>query len=192
MAYQTKTELSSEKTYSLGGVDKSTGKKNPTSVEGYYIGSRVTKDTGYGPGLLHFFQTPTGNHGVWGKTRLNNLLSPDLVGQMVLATFTGMSPPRKGKNPSYLYKVQHDPSNFIEVANDATEPQAITEDGDDGHQGDEPQGETDPADEPEQMDVAPPPRPVAPRAPAQAPSPDRQAKVQALLNRAKSPQNKSA
>lgn len=110
MAYQTKFDGSCDKAVTLGAEN------NPTSLEGYFLGSKETPDKGYGPGKLHIFQTKEGTVGVWGKTRLNNLLTRELVGQMCLVNFTGMiQPSKKGKRPSYGYKVQHDPDNTVVV-----------------------------------------------------------------------------
>ncbi len=110
MAYQTKFDGSCDKAVTLGAEN------NPTSLEGYFLGSKETPDKGYGPGKLHIFQTKEGTTGVWGKTRLNNLLTKELVGQMCLVNFTGMiQPSKKGKRPSYGYKVQHDPDNTVVV-----------------------------------------------------------------------------
>jgi hypothetical protein len=112
MAYRTKFDGQTDKTVTLGLEG------NPASIEGYFLGSKdVASD--YGPGKLHIFQTPEGTVGVWGKTRLNSALTKDLVGQMVLVEFTGMvAPKKKGRRPSYGFKVQHDPDNTIEVTMD--------------------------------------------------------------------------
>ncbi len=157
MAYQTKFDGQTDKAVTLGKPG------DPTTVEGYFLGTKITPDTGYGPGKLHIFQTSEGSIGVWGKTRLNTLLTPELVGQMTLVTFTGMvAPAKKGKRPSYGFKVQHDPSNKIDVAplvssNDATEP------------------ESDDVDESFTEEYS------APAVVAKAPSEDRIAKARALL-----------
>lgn len=184
MAYKTKVELTANTTITLGGVNEATGKANPTSIEGFYLGSRVTPDKGYGPGLLHFFQTPTGNVGVWGKTRLNNLLTSDVKGQMCLVTFMGMGTKVKGKRPPYTYKLQHDEDNVIdvtgldlsevqeEVAGDESDQDAIYDD-------DRPVDTEPPTDEVQA------PRAIAPPRPAAAPDAARQAKVQALLNKSR-------
>lgn len=117
MAYQTKTTLNADATYVLGGADEKTGKLNPTSVEGYFLGNRTTPDKGYGPGVLHIFQTSEGNIGIWGKTNSKSLLTNDHVGQMCLLTFTGMSvPKKKGRQPAYQYKLQFDKDNTIDVS----------------------------------------------------------------------------
>lgn len=173
MAFQTKNDLNAEKTISF----KTPGE----SVEGYYLGSKTTKDTGYGPGTLHVFQTSKGNVACWGKTRLNSLLTAELVGQMVRATFTGMGNKVKGKNPAYLFKVEHDPAETLtgEALESATA--AVSQSNEDYADDDISESDIDADDV---QDIAPPPaRAAAPRAPAQAPDPARAAKVQELLNR---------
>lgn len=177
MAYQTKLELSADRTITLGGTGEN-GKPNPTSIEGYYLGSRATPDKGYGPGTLHFFQTAEGNVGVWGKSRLNNLLTADLRGQMVLATFTGMSKAQKGRRPAYTYKVQHDPAETIDVSGiDLNQVQEDVAGDAEPDYGDD----VDTNDDTTAVDEVTPPRAQAPARPAQAPDAARQAKVQALL-----------
>ena len=116
MGYKTKFDGNTDKTIQVGGKNSS-GEPNPTSLEGYFLGTKAT-ESDYGPGKLHIFQTKEGTVGVWGKTRLDNLLTSDLLGQMVLVSFTGMiAPTKKGRKPSYGYKVQHDEENTIEVGN---------------------------------------------------------------------------
>lgn len=116
MAYKTKFDGTTDKTIQLGGTS-ATGERNPTSLEGYFLGSKDTQSD-YGPGKLHIFQTKEGTVGVWGKTRLNTLLTEELKGQMCLVSFTGMvAPSKKGRKPSYGYKVQHDEDNRTDVSN---------------------------------------------------------------------------
>lgn len=116
MAFQQVQVLDADNVIALGGVNKKTGKKNPTQVEGYYLGareveSRKSKD---GKAKIHFFQTSKGNIGVWGKTDLDRKLSSVGAGTMVRATFSGMKPTPNGE--MYSYKVEHDPENAIEVS----------------------------------------------------------------------------
>lgn len=112
MAYETLPDLSAGVTISLGGVDKKTGKKNPTEVEGYYLGSRQT-ETKKGPATLHFFQGSKGNVGVWGKTDMNKQLANARVGAMTKVSYTGMVATSKGE--MYKYQAQQDRSRTIEV-----------------------------------------------------------------------------
>lgn len=160
MAYKTKFDGQTDKTVALGSEG------NPTSLEGYFIGSKeIASD--YGIAKLHIFQTSEGNVGVWGKTRLNTMLTKDLVGQMVLVEFTGMvAPTKKGRKPSYGFKVQHDPENTIEVSADLS---ATTAD----DYGDES------AEDPETVSEAPL---VSARVVARGPTAEQKARVQALVS----------
>jgi hypothetical protein len=124
MAYIKKFDGKTDLVIALGNKDKTTD--NPTSIEGYFMGTKETPDTGYGPGKLHFFQTEKGVVGVWGKTNSNRLLTQDHRGQMCLLTFTGMGERKKGKNPAYEYSLQYDPNNTIDVSGvdlSASEPE---------------------------------------------------------------------
>lgn len=113
MSFTEIASLDADTTIALGGVNKQTGKKNPTSVEGYYLGSRQV-DGKRGKSNLHFLQTNKGNVGVWGKTDLDRKLSGVLVGTMIRASFVGMTPTPKGD--MYKFKVEIDKDNTIEVA----------------------------------------------------------------------------
>lgn len=115
MAFKAINDLDADTTVSLGGFDKKTRKDNPTKAEGYYLGSREVKTT-FGPSQLHFLQTPKGNLGIWGKTNMDKKLASVTPGTMVRITFTGMSKASPGKNPAYLFKVEADEDNTIEVA----------------------------------------------------------------------------
>lgn len=171
MAYKKKQDLSTDKTIKLGGVDEASQRPNPTRIEGFFLGTKVTPDTGYGPGQLHFFQTEEGVVGVWGKTNLNRLLSSDLVGQMCLVTFTGMGPKVKGKNRAYQYEVQHDPENTTDASGfnaSAAVEESVSKEFEESAEVSE-----------EAVYVAP----KAPAKPASTPSAEAQARVQALLNK---------
>lgn len=171
MAYQTKFSGNTDKTIVLGKEGA------PNSIEGYFLGSKDTNSE-FGPGKLHVFQTKTGTIGVWGKTRLNLLLTSELVGQMVKATFTGMiQPSKKGRRPSYGFEVQHDPDNTTDTSGinlnataEAEEDNEVLPESDDS------------AFEEETQDEAPTARPKAPAVAASVDA-SRQAKIQALLNK---------
>ncbi len=164
MAYITKFNGNTDKTVTLGKPG------DPTKVEGYFLGSKDTPDGGYGPGKLHIFQTNEGSVGIWGKTRLNSSLTPDLVGQMVLVEFTGMIQPKtKGRRPSYGFKVQHDPGNTIETG---TINLNASEDSDE---------DSEDLDSNESSSYSS--RPSTPPPAAVAPDAERRARVNALLKR---------
>lgn len=113
MSFKEVTSLDAEVTISLGGVNKKTGKKNPTSIEGYYLGHRIVENK-KGEGKIHFFQTPKGNVGVWGKTDSDRKLSGVTPGTMTRISFDKMQPTPNGE--MYKYKVEVDGDNTIEVA----------------------------------------------------------------------------
>lgn len=165
MAFQTKFDGSVSRTMSLGTAG------SPEVIEGYFVGTKTTQSA-YGEGKLHVFQTNEGYIGVWGKTRLNSLLTTDLLGQMVRATFTGMiAPTQKGRRPSYGFKVEHDKDNTIDTSNinlSAASPESE---------------EDEDLDSDAATDEVIPSQPVAPRTPAAAPSAAARAQVQALLSR---------
>lgn len=119
--------LETDTTIALGGVNRKTGKKNPTSVEGYYIGSKKvdSKKAKFGFAYLHVIQTAKGNIGVWGKTDLDRKILSATVGSMIRATHTGMLATPNGE--MYKYKVEIDADNTIEVdlaSSTANEPES--------------------------------------------------------------------
>jgi hypothetical protein len=177
MAYKNVPNFNDCTTITLGGQNED-GKPNPTQIEGFYLGSKVTPAKEYGPGMLHFFQTEKGVIGVWGKTCMNSMLIPALAGQMCRVTFTGMGKKIKGRRPAYLYSVEHDEDNVTDVSGVNVS----------GSQGEEPEydadaaaGEADEGGDETQADEAPAARAVPPKSVARAPSAASQAKVQALL-----------
>lgn len=192
MAFTELPDLDCEKTTALGGKDKKSGKPNPTSIEGYFIGSKqvASKKSKTGFAFLHVFQTEKGNIGVWGKTNLDRQMKRVTPGFMTRVRFVGMV--ETDNNPMYKYKVGVDPDNTIDVGSvqqDAEGQEASTEDvgadyaeeaADSAYDVEE---ESDLSEEDDQaLDTAPPARATPPKRPATTPSAERQAKVQALLN----------
>lgn len=116
MAFKEVQDLSPDTVISLGGVNKKTGKKNPTSIEGYFVGSREVPDRKKKSGLsyIYVFQTKDGNLGVWGKTDIDRKMAGATPGQMMRLTFSGMRDTPNGE--MYTYKVEFDSYNTIEVA----------------------------------------------------------------------------
>lgn len=116
MGFQQVTDLDAESTIALGGHNKKTGKANPTSVEGYYLGSRKveSKKAKSGFCFIYYFQTPKGNVGVWGKTDLDRKMETVTPGLMVRASFLKMVTTPSGE--MYKYVVEFDPENTIEVS----------------------------------------------------------------------------
>lgn len=187
MAYEQVIELRADKYINLGGVDKKSGKANPTSVEGYYLGSFQTKGGAYGPSTVHVLQTKTGNVGVWERGNLADLMAKITPGNACIITFRGMSEKKPGKNQAYLCKAVQDKDNTIDVSGitgPGEEDNSFTggDESDAGfsvEDGYEPEAEL--GDEEAPLDEAPVQRPVAPARRAAAPDPQRAAKVQALL-----------
>jgi len=112
MGFKEVTSLDADTIISIGKTDKKTGKKFPTSAEGYYVGSRPVESK-RGKSNLHFLQTSKGNLGVWGTTDLDRKLAQVTLGNMVRITSTGTRPTPNGD--MYVYKVESDSSNSIEV-----------------------------------------------------------------------------
>lgn len=191
MAFEEVKTVDCSSTISLGGFNKKTKKANPTRFEGYYIGSKTVpnKLARSGEAYLHVFQTAKGNVGVWGKSDLDRKITAVQPGLMVRVTMTGTVPTDKG-NDMYVYKVEADKSNTIDVsglvdanegAADSTDDEAelneYTTASDDGIYEEEASAD---ADE-EALDELPPARPAAPKKAASAPDAARQAKMKALL-----------
>ena len=116
MAYKEITALDADTTVALGGVNKKTGKKNPTRAEGYYLGKKevASPKSKTGKANIYIFKTAAGNLGVWGKANLDNKMRSAAIGQMTLITQTGMQPTPNGD--MYVYTVQQDATNTIEVS----------------------------------------------------------------------------
>lgn len=112
MSFKEVASLDAEVTISLGGVNRKTGKKNPTSIEGYYLGSRVVESK-KGDSKIHFFQTSKGNVGVWGKTDSDRKLNGVTPGTMTRISFDKMQATPNGE--MYKYKVEVDGDNTIDV-----------------------------------------------------------------------------
>lgn len=177
MAFKTVADLASDTAITLGGSDKKTGKPNPKTAEGYYIGFKTTTSK-FGDAKLHIVQTPKGNLGIWGKTDMDNKLSGVIPGSMVRITYTGEVPSGKG-NPMKKFTVEVDDDNRIEVAGTApAEGQDLgSADDQDADLGDD----TDLEDDEPMPDEVPPQRAQPAKQAAQAPSADRQKRVQELL-----------
>lgn len=172
MGFKTVQSLDAENAIALGGRNKKTGKANPTSVEGYYIGTRKvdSKKSKTGQCDLHFLQTQDGNLGVWGKTDLDRKLRTVSPGTMVRLTCVGQVPTPNGD--MYKFKVEQDDSNTIEVAD-------LNQESYDSADSDAPAEEQSYASEP--LDEEPQVFTKSSPVPAQSSA----ARVQALLNGSK-------
>lgn len=177
MAFKKVNDLDTDTIIALGGTD-SKGKKNPSQIQGYFLGSREVPDKKKksGFGYIHVLQTSKGNIGVWGKTDLDRKLSAVTPGLLVRLTHTGMRNTPNGD--MYVYSVEADADNTIDVglAPNAQEPEqedtyAVD---DNGTQDDDVDNEP-PMDE---IEYAPP---VPAKAPPKASSSTSQSRVRDLL-----------
>lgn len=116
MSFKEISTVDAENTTAIGGTNRKTGKKNPTSAEGYFLGSKKveSKKAKSGYAFLHVLQTPKGNLGVWGKTDMDRKLQAVTPGTMIRITHTGMQATPNGE--MYKFKVEVDGENTIEVA----------------------------------------------------------------------------
>lgn len=181
MAFQKLPSLESEQTIALGGVNKKTGKQNPSTITGFYLGSKEVKSdmSSTGKCLVHIFQTEEGNTGVWGKTNLDRALATAPVGTLLQVNFTGLQKnPLKGRSPAYLFEVLADSEQTISVGALATpnRPEPLDEDS-------YAEDNFVESDEEDDVDQAPPFRAAAPKQAARTPSAEQQARVQALLSK---------
>lgn len=185
--------LGDVKTVTLGGVNKTTGKKNPTELEGYYlrVEGRPNKFNKDKPQNFYVFQTKEGEVGLYGKAGLDREMKKAVAGRMTKVINTGKTVDTGMGNPMIVFQVMQDRSNTINVDefNPPTPTQSAGE-----HSDDDGEGGWAPSGEDELEDITyeevgediPPPRATAPRQPASAPSADRQARVQALLSKGRS------
>ena len=115
MGFKEVQSLDADVTIALGGTNKKTGKANPTKAEGYYLGSRIVEDRKKksGKSYIYILQTPKGNLGVWGKTDLDRKMVSVTPGEMIRMSVNGTRSTPNGD--MYVFKVEHDPENTIEV-----------------------------------------------------------------------------
>jgi len=193
MAYTEVQSLDCDTAVSLGGINKKTGKKNPTSVEGYYLGSREfdSPKSKTGKAWMHVFQTKNGTVGVYGKTDLDRKISQATRGAMTRVTQNGMQQTKNGE--MYKFKVEIDLDNAIEVAENfggaAASNEDTTEDSDTSYSASSEVDEQEEEDIDEPLDEVEPVRAAPPKQAAPAPDAARRAKVQALLSKGR---NKTA
>jgi hypothetical protein len=182
MAFKEVQSLDAETTISLGGFNKKTRQDNPTQIEGYYLGTKFvpSQKSKSGKAAIHVFQTADGNVGVWGKTDLDRKMEAlaDKAGVMVRVTQKGTKP-TKGGNDMYMFRVEVDTDNTIEVT---SAPQTIEAE----EVSDESYDTEESYDEDLENDAAViPRRPTAPVKATAVPDAARQAKVKALLAKTK-------
>ena len=174
MAFKEVASLDCDTTITLGSKDKKTGKSNPSTLEGYFLGTKEVGPNKFNKqkmDVVHVFQTKDGNVGVWGKTDLDTKLKNAIPGRMVRVTFTGAVPTNKG-NDMLKFKVEIDNSNTIDVSD------LVASNIDDNSYSNETDEEIEEETEEEEQEAAPR---ITPAAAASAT--ERANKVKELLNR---------
>lgn len=115
MGFKEVNSLDADVTVAIGGRNKKTNKENPTSAEGYYLGSKkvasAKSKTGFA--YIHILQTPKGNLGVWGKADMDRKVTTVTPGTMIRITHTGMQATPNGD--MYKFKIEQDDTNTIDV-----------------------------------------------------------------------------
>jgi hypothetical protein len=165
----------------LGGINSKTGKENPLSVEGYYV--RKDKfQTKFGLKDVYTLANKDGEISVLGGTNLHQQFQHQKckLGRYTWITDLQETKPMDKGNPMKLYRVEQNPEDCIDPAlydlHGFDQAKYSSGSSSEDANGDDWQDQLDDVSD----EVIPPP-PVAPRAPATAPSAERQAKVQALL-----------
>lgn len=185
MGFTEVASLDTDSTITLGGRDKKSGKPNPKSVEGYFLGTRTIGPNKFNKSktdYMHIFQTSTGNVGVWGKTNMDQKMANVTPGVMARVTFTGERDVGKG-NPMQVFKVEVDATNTIEVSGLETDNFGSQDDDSADCEGYE---ESDLDAEEAPLDEQPPARPIPQQRRAAAPpSASREAEVKRLLGQRK-------
>lgn len=169
----------------LGGIDKTTGKKNPTQLEGYYLGFELRPNKFNPQKPQHFFkfQTQAGLVGTYGNSAgMVRAMRNAVEGCMTKLVDTGETLDTGKGNPMRVFKAWQDKANTIDVSTvNVEEPTAS----DDNYTSTDDIPSDDALFDDEQaVDEIVPPRPVAPKV---APVVDhaRQAKLQAMLAKSK-------
>ena len=185
MAFKEVNDLDTNNTIALGGLNKKTGKPNPKSLEGFFLGRKDVESKMAKNGLcsLYILKTPDGNVGVWGKTDLDRKMVGLNPGVLVRISFTGTQK-IPGKNDMYKYKVEVDEEQCIEVQSPEPDQEEASDGCSDSDLPSEPEEQECEAavdEDEEEVDVVPPPRAQPPKKAAATPSADQQARVKALL-----------
>lgn len=181
MAFTEVVDLNCEITTAIGGTNRKTGKANPSSLEGYYLGCRTVQDRKKKSGVsnIYIFQTAKGNVGVWGKTDLDRKMTQAAPGVMTKVEFASMRQTPNGE--MYTYRVLLDKDRSIEVpdfSQAAYSAAAVVVEAENSF-GD--YGSTEELEEVEDLEEPLPAQSKAPATPAKAPDARRQAQVKALL-----------
>lgn len=113
MAYE---KLSDVKPVALGGIDKKTGKKNPTELEGYYLRreEKPNKFNPVKPQSFYVFETKEGPQGLFGKAGIDREMKKATLGVMTKVVDTGKLLDTGKGNPMRVFEVFQDSSNAID------------------------------------------------------------------------------
>ena len=174
-------KLGDTKAVTLGGINKTTGKKNPTQLEGYFlrIEERPNKFNKNKPQNFYVFLTPSGEVGLYGKAGLDKEMKKASAFTMTRVTNTEKTLDTGMGNPMIVFEVEQDRTNTMEPT-EVVAPQRVTVTEEDLVEAS--------IEDDEEEEVAPP-RAAAPVIAARPPTSANAAKVQELLNRSR---NRSA
>lgn len=108
-------KVSSVATVKLSGVNKLTGKKNPTTLEGYYVRwePRPNSFNPDKPQKFYVFLTSEGEVGVYGTAGIDFEMKKCKIGQMTKLVNTGKEKPSKLGQPTKIYEAYQDKANTI-------------------------------------------------------------------------------
>lgn len=154
----------------LGGTNKTTGKKNPTEIVGYYLRKDTIK-TKFGTKPLYVLRTKNGDKGIIGSGNLNKIMDTKALGLQTHIIDTGTTQDVGKGNPMKVFKVGQDRSDSLDVSSISELPST---------EGSYDYSEDSAEDLNDEVEYA---RPTAPRTPAAAPSADAMARAQAMLKR---------
>lgn len=166
-------ELEKTRSVQLGGVNKTTGKKNPTELEGYYVGVEKLPNK-FNPGQpknFYKFLTAAGEVGIFASAGLDYVLKGATPGLMTKVVSTGETLDTGKGNPMKVFKAYQDKTNSVgDTVAASTESLSSGE---------------DTGSEDEESDVAAPTRATPPAKALSSTDAERQAKFNALRNKSK-------
>lgn len=177
------TWLEDVRTVVLGGKDKTTGKKNPTELVGYFIRTeqrenRFNKDK---PQNYYVLQTKEGEVGIYGKAGLDREMKKAYLGRLTHIVNTGETLDVGKGNPMTVYKVGQDRNDSIELPETSSNSsvEAAVNLGNNIESNEEQDFDGDEEDTQEAL----PPPPQKPSRPLSVTNAERAARVQAVLNK---------
>lgn len=102
----------------LGGVNKQ-GKKNPTELQGYYLGFEKRKDkfNPDKPKNLYKFKTPEGTVGVYGSAGVNEVMQSEdtVLNAWTTLIATGKTLDTGKGNPMKLFEAEQNTSKILKA-----------------------------------------------------------------------------